>query len=96
MPLRNMWSLHPGEVLVAEKIIEKIPGCQVYFPLRDTGIDLLVVRDKLHCSVQVKESKYHRTKNWHNSWHQVRSASLKPGPLSKKQVPEFLRILDLL
>lgn len=39
MPVRNIWSLEPGECIVAEEIIKKL-GCEVYFPVRDVGLDL--------------------------------------------------------
>ena len=58
MPIRNFWSLECGEVITAEALIENIEDCEVYFPLRGTGIDLLVVKDKKHAAIQVKESRY--------------------------------------
>lgn len=74
MPLRNIWSLEPGEVITAEEILKNIPNCEVYFPLRDIGIDLLVVRGEKHIAIQVKESRYFE-RMWRgtrgHSWHQV-------------------------
>lgn len=93
MPLRNMWSLQPGEVLVAEEILNKIPGTAVYFPVRDVGVDLLVAKSKQHCGVQVKESRYYSTKKWHNSWHQVSEKNLYPQASSKRTVPDFFVFL---
>jgi hypothetical protein len=46
MPIRNVWSLEPGECITAERILEEVEDCAVYFPLHDAGIDLLVVRGK--------------------------------------------------
>lgn len=96
MPIRNMWSLNPGEVLVAEQIRKRISDCQVYFPLNDVGIDLLVVRGQRHCGVQVKESRYYRPERPH-SWHQIHSTNLEPSLTSKKQLPDvyvFLTYYD--
>lgn len=58
MPIRNMWSLEPGECLTAEKLA-KIG--EVFFPLRDVGVDLLVVKGGKHVRLQVKESRYYRS-----------------------------------
>ena len=41
MSIRNMCSLEPGECLTAEKLA-KIR--EVFFPLRDVEVDLLVVK----------------------------------------------------
>ena len=43
MPVRNLWSLEPGECLVAEEILNRLKNVEVYFPIRDVGVDLLVV-----------------------------------------------------
>jgi len=66
MPIRNLWSLECGEVITAEALLKNIKGCEVYFPVRDVGIDLLVVKDKKPVSIQVKESRYYQRKH---SWH---------------------------
>src|SRR3972149_9506007 len=58
MPIRNLWSLECGEVVTAEAILENVKGAEVYFPLHDIGVDLLVVKGKKHVSIQVKESRY--------------------------------------
>ncbi|MEM2704524.1 MAG: hypothetical protein QXR45_15355 [Candidatus Bathyarchaeia archaeon] len=80
MPVRNLWSLEPGECLVAERIFEELEGCEVYFPLRDVGVDLLIVKGSGHVGVQVKESRYYYTVRWRSvdprghvghSWHRV-------------------------
>lgn len=73
MPIRNMWSLECGEVLTAEAIekyvIKGTEGTGIYFPLHDTGIDLLVVKGKKHVSVQVKESRIYKHGN---SWYPIK------------------------
>jgi len=66
MPIRNLWSLECGEVITAEALLKNIKGCEVYFPVKDVGIDLLVVKDKKPVSIQVKESRYYQRKH---SWH---------------------------
>ena len=58
MPIRNFWSLECGEVITAEALTKNVKDCEIYFPLHDTGIDLLAVKDKKHVSIQVKESRY--------------------------------------
>ena len=67
MPLRNLWSLNPGELRVAEQLQGKIPGCAVYFPVRDVGLDLLLIIGDHHYGIQVKESRYYEGKDWHNN-----------------------------
>jgi hypothetical protein len=59
MPIKNLWSLEPGECIVAEKIARALKGeCQLFFPLKDIGTDLLIVRKAKCISLQVKESRY--------------------------------------
>jgi hypothetical protein len=66
MPIRNLWSLECGEVVTAEALLKNVKGCEVYFPVRDVGIDLLVVKGKKHVSIQVKESRYYPQRiSWH-------------------------------
>jgi hypothetical protein len=89
MPFRNLWSLNSGEVLAAEAALKNIPGIDVYFPVRDVGVDLLVVRGKRHCAIQVKESRHYQEKKWQGSWHQVSDANVNPPPGSKKKAPDF-------
>ena len=55
LPVRNIWSLEPGECIVAEEIMKRLKY-EVFFPLRDIGIDLLVVKSNKHVGIQVKES----------------------------------------
>ena len=55
MPLRNLWSLEPKNVVVAEEIMKNY---EAYFPARDVSLDLLVVKDDKHVGVK---SKNHTT-----------------------------------
>ena len=73
MPIRNLWSLEPGECITAEKIFEVMKDCEVYFPLRDVGVDLMVIKGKKHVGIQVKESRYYTLEDHRkdNSWHDV-------------------------
>ena len=73
MPIKNLWSLEPGECIVAEEFSKRLKDCQVYFPLHDKGIDLLLSKNKKdlggkkNVGIQVKESRYYTE----NSWHQI-------------------------
>jgi hypothetical protein len=75
MPIRNLWSLESGEVVTAEAILKNVRDSEVYFPLHDIGVDLLVVNGKKHVSVQVKESRYYTEREWRgtrgHSWHSL-------------------------
>jgi len=75
MPLRNVWSLEPGECITAEKLLEEVKNCSIYFPLHDVGVDLLVVRKNKHVGIQIKESRYFTSRvirgTMGHSWHQV-------------------------
>lgn len=93
MPIRNMWSLNPGEVLTAERVSEEIADCQVYFPLHDRGIDLSLVRGTKHCSIQVKESRLYPGRKWSHSWHQITTTNVEPQHDSSKIVPDFFVFL---
>ena len=84
MPIKNLWSLEPGECLVAEELTKRLKDCRVYFPLHDKGIDLLLTKGKKHVGIQVKESRYY---TWANkdasdpingsSWHQIHQRKLQ-------------------
>jgi hypothetical protein len=75
MSIRNVWSLEPGECITAEKILEEVKDCNIYFPLHDVGVDLLVVRGNRHVGVQIKESRYFTGRlirgTMGHSWHQI-------------------------
>jgi len=64
-----MWSLEPGECIVAEEIMERLQS-EIFFPVRDIGIDLLVVKGGKHAGIQVKESRYYEHESV--SWHQIK------------------------
>jgi hypothetical protein len=79
LSIRNIWSLQPGECFVAEELTKR--GFEVYFPLRDIGVDLLVVNEEKHVGIQVKESRYYISRKWKSghvghSWHQIRMKKL--------------------
>lgn len=78
MPIRCYYSLNPGEAIVAEAIIANRSGVNVFFPHKDTGIDLVVFSDlakrsRRSVTIQVKESRYHGNSH---SWHQVKASKL--------------------
>jgi hypothetical protein len=80
MPVRNIWSFEPGECFTAERLAEL--GLKVFFPLRDVGVDLLVINRQKHVGIQVKESRYYRKGRWKSghvghSWHQIRKKKLE-------------------
>ena len=79
MPIRNIWSLETGEAVTAEALLKNVEGCEVYFPVRDVGVDLLVVRGSRHVGIQVKESRYYagRKGTAGHSWHQLSAKSLR-------------------
>ena len=83
MPIRNIWSLETGEAVTAEVLLENVENCEVYFPVRDVGMDLLVVRGSKHVGVQVKESRYYLSTSGEagHSWHQLSVKNLRQkGP----------------
>jgi hypothetical protein len=77
MPVRNIWSLEPGECIVAEELLEKL-RCEVFFPVHDIGVDLLAVKGAKHVGIQLKESRYFFRRGGH-SWHQVKRAKFLKG-----------------
>lgn len=77
MPIRNLWSLEPGECIIAEELLEKLKNVEVFFPVRDIGVDFLVVRGRKHIGIQVKESRYYIGRTWKSghvghSWQQLK------------------------
>ena len=73
MPIKNFWSLEPGECIVAEELTKRLKNHEVFFPLHDIGIDILLIKGKKHLGIQVKESRYY-TKgkiSRESSWHQI-------------------------
>lgn len=84
MPVRNLWSLEPGECIVAEEILDKLKDVEAFFPLHDIGTDLLVVRGGKHIGIQVKESRYFIRRRWKSghighSWHQIKKEKFLKG-----------------
>ena len=62
MPIKNFWSLEPGEAMVAETMRRQLPGWEIFFPVKDIAVDLLAVREAgtsrgRMLTIQVKESK---------------------------------------
>lgn len=57
VPVRTLFTLHAGELLVAEEVKRRFRDVDLWVPLKDTGIDLLVTRGARHVvSLQVKFS----------------------------------------
>jgi len=82
MPIKNFWSLEPAECIVAEELARRFKNCQVFFPLHDIGIDLLLTKGKKHLGIQVKESRYYSIKGKilrEHSWHQVHQRKFERG-----------------
>ena len=82
MPIRNLWSLKPGECIVAEEIMKNLRRMQVYFPIYDVGIDLLIVKRSKHVWIQVKQSRHYTGHVWKSgheghSWHQIKKKLLE-------------------
>jgi len=70
MAVKNYWSFEPGETIVAEQLMKHLPEYDFYFPLKDTGVDILGVHKKTNkvLKFQVKESRYYEKEE--HSWHQ--------------------------
>lgn len=51
--------MEPDERKVAREILDKLRGVDVYFPVHDVDVDLLVVKGEKHVGIQVMESMYH-------------------------------------
>jgi hypothetical protein len=69
--------LEPGECIVAEELLSKLRDVEVFFPVHDVGVDLLVVRGGKHVGIQVKESRYYFSRTWKSghvghSWQQLK------------------------
>ena len=79
MPIRNIWSFEPGECLTAERMIKSLKDVQLYFPLRDTGVDILAVKGGKHAGIQVKESRYYSERSTipAHCWHQISLRKMK-------------------
>ena len=73
--MKNYYCLNPGEFFVAQEIIKECDDIELYFPLKDTGVDLLAINPRTSkiVRIQVKES---RTYKKGHSWHQLRKTKL--------------------
>ena len=72
MAVKNFWSFNPGETLVAEELLVQLRDkIELYFPIKDTGIDIVAITRKAKKVVtfQVKESRYY-DKGKGFAWHQ--------------------------
>ncbi|MDH5482745.1 MAG: hypothetical protein OEY22_07700 [Candidatus Bathyarchaeota archaeon] len=99
MPIRNLWSLEPGECIVAEEIFDKLKDLEVFFPVHDVGVDLLVVKGKKHVGIQVKESRYYIGRTWKSghvghSWQQIKKVKFD-GNKGKVDFYVFLTYLPI-
>jgi len=77
MVTRNLWSLEPGECVVAEELKKKIRSVQIYFPMRDVGTDLLAVRNETHVGIQVKTSRSYGDIGKAHGWHTLQARKLE-------------------
>ena len=77
--------------MVAEEILKQVNKCEVYFPVHDKGIDLLVVNGSRHCGIQVKESRYYWERR--HSWHQVKQKNLGIESSSNIAFPDMFVFL---
>jgi len=77
MVLRNLWSLDPSELLVAEELGKQFRDSELCFPLKDRGVDLILVRHlpenlRKAISFQVKGSRTWETPDEGcGGWHKL-------------------------
>jgi len=60
--MKPFYSIHEGEYLVGLCIKEKIKGCELWIPVKDRGVDILLTNKddyKKNVSLQVKSSTDH-------------------------------------
>jgi len=62
MPIKNFWSLEAGEAMVAEELQKRLRGWEIFFPVKDVGVDIVAVSGigssvRRVLTFQVKESK---------------------------------------
>ena len=62
MSIKNLWALTPSEAIVAWELRKR--GFHVFFPVKDVGIDLLIIKDlnkeaRKVITVQVKGSRFY-------------------------------------
>jgi hypothetical protein len=79
--MKNFYALNAGEFFVAQEILKHRKDLQLYFPLKDVGIDLLAIKPTAShpVSIQVKESRTYegRASAPGFSWHQIRNSKIK-------------------
>ena len=79
--MKNFYALNAGEFFVAQEILKHRKDLQLYFPLKDVGVDLLAIKPSSPrpTSIQVKESRTYegRVSSQGFSWHQLRDCKLK-------------------
>lgn len=70
--MKNFYTLNAGEWFVAEELARQRPDLELYYPIKDRGVDLLAVaRDGSQSRrIQIKESRIYAGKD--HSWHQIR------------------------
>ncbi len=73
--MKNFYSLNAGEFFVAQELSKQRRDLELYYPLKDKGVDLLAVKNNGTKSVriQVKESRAYDGP----SWHQIRDVKIK-------------------
>jgi len=81
MGIKNFWSLHVDEALVADKI-NSLKELEVFFPVNSQleDVDLIVYNKKNHktMTVQVKSSKSWKSGNYEYSSQRVPLAKINP------------------
>jgi len=90
MSVRNIWSLNPAEAVVAWELQKR--GLHVFFPAKDVGIDLLIIKDlseknRRAVAIQVKGSRFWDWKDelgGYGGWFK----------LSRRKMEKNLKIID--
>jgi hypothetical protein len=89
MPIKNFWSLEAGEAMVADELQHKLPRWEVFFPIKDVGVDLLAASGVgtnvvQVLTFQVKESRAHPRRkndltppNTNVNWFSIDSAKMQ-------------------
>ena len=93
MAVKNIWSLEPGEAIVAEKLKNEVKNCDVFFPLKDTGIDLVLIKSigssekRKIVTIQIKTSRWYEDRD-------CGTTSIKPKKLKRYEgVVDFVVVL---
>lgn len=74
--MKNLYCLNPGEFFAGQEILQCRKDIELYFPLKDKGVDLMAIKkgSATPVRIQVKESRTYGEKE--HSWHQVRQTKL--------------------